>query len=31
MIDRAQIAARRRQIDGDVLDGKQRSFGHNAP
>ena len=31
MIDRAQIAARRRQIDGDILDGKQRSFGHSAP
>ena len=31
MIDRAQIAARRRQIDRDILDGKQRSLGHSAP
>ena len=31
MIHRAQIAARRRQIDGDILDGKQRIFSHSAP
>ena len=31
MIDRAQIAARRRQVDGDILDGKQGLIGHSAP
>ena len=30
-IHRAQIAARRRQLDGDILDGKQRTVGHSAP
>ena len=30
-IHRTQIAARRRQFDGDVLDGKQRILGHSAP
>ncbi len=31
MIHRAQIAARRRQIDDNVLDGKQGIPGHSAP
>jgi hypothetical protein len=31
MIHRAQIAARRRQIDDNVLDGKQDIPGHSAP
>ena len=31
MIYRAQIAARRRQIDDNVLDGKQGIPGHSAP
>ena len=30
-VHRAQIAARRRQIDDDVLDGKQRTLCHSAP
>ena len=30
-IHRAQIAARGRQVDGDVLDGKQGISGHSAP
>jgi hypothetical protein len=31
MIHRAQIAARRRQVDDNVLDGKQINTSHSAP
>jgi hypothetical protein len=30
-IHRAQIAARRRQVDDNVFDGKQGISGHSAP